>query len=70
LEDIILKVFLSIVVALMLHLMNSLLGIVEMMLLKDLIRHGGGNLSLLKREKEEEEALILVMIVTLLFKCS
>jgi hypothetical protein len=49
--------------------MKSLLGIVEMMLLKDLIRHGSGNLSLLKREKEEE-ALILVMIVTLLFKCS
>jgi hypothetical protein len=48
--------------------MKSLLGIVEIMLLKDLIRHGG-DLSLLKGEKEEEEALILVMIVTLLFKC-
>jgi hypothetical protein len=47
--------------------MKSLLGIVEIMLLKDLIRHGG-DLSLLKGEKEEE-ALILVMIVTLLFKC-
>jgi hypothetical protein len=30
--------------------MKSLLGIIEMMLLKDLIRHGG-DLSLLKTEK-------------------
>jgi hypothetical protein len=46
----------------MLHLMKSLLGIIGMVVLKDLIHHGGGDLSLLKGEKE---ALILVMIITI-----
>jgi hypothetical protein len=47
----------------MLYLMKSLLGIIGMVVLKDLIRHGGGDdLSLLKGEKE---ALILVMIITI-----
>jgi hypothetical protein len=50
--------------------MKSLLGIVEMMLLKEILDPPWRQLSLLKREKKEEEALILVMIVTLLFKCS
>jgi hypothetical protein len=45
--------------------MKSLLDIVGIVILKDLICHGG-DLSLLKGEKE---ALILVMIVTALFKC-
>jgi hypothetical protein len=42
--------------------MNSLLGIIGMVVLKDLIHHGGSDLSLLKGEKE---ALILVMIITI-----
>jgi hypothetical protein len=46
----------------MLHLMKSLLGIVEMVLLEDLIRHSG-DLLLLKGEKERKGGIIAIMVV-------
>ena len=50
----------SIVVALMLHIIKSLLGIVEMVLLKDVIHHGG-DILLLKGERKG--GIIVVMVV-------
>jgi len=42
--------------------MKSLLGIVEMALLEDLIRHSG-DLLLLKGEKERKGGIIAIMVV-------
>ena len=54
----------------MLHLMKSLLGIVEMMLLKEILDPPWRQPFIVKERKEGGGGIDTSNIVTLLFKCS